>query len=448
MTSQRLRVRHSFQHSTPNLSKGPNLMNNFAYRNGTLHAENVSVIDVAASVGTPFYCYSAETFSQNYIEFRDAFSDLNAQICYAVKANSNQAVISLFSKLGAGADVVSEGELRRAKAAGVPTDKIVFSGVGKTRSEISNALSLGCGQFNVESEPELEILASIASQKGQTATVVLRVNPDIDADTHDKISTGRAGDKFGIEYDRILTVYREASNNPHVVVAGLAIHIGSQLTGLAPFKAAFDKIAKLVTDIRVEGFSVDRLDLGGGLGIVYSDERPPTPADYAEVVREVFGHYELELTFEPGRRLTGDAGILVTTVIYIKESGGRTFLVVDAAMNDLMRPTLYDAWHNIDPIIEPLKGAPTVPIDIVGPVCETGDIFAVQRDMPRIKADELVALRSVGAYGAVMSSTYNSRLLVPEIMVYGDEYAVIRPRPDYEGLIGQDYVPEWRSNVL
>ena len=422
-------------------------MNSFAYRNGILHAENISVLDIAASVGTPFYCYSAEMFSRNYIEFRDAFSGLDAQICYAVKANSNQAVISLFSNLGAGADVVSEGELRRAKAAGVPMDKIVFSGVGKTRSEIATALSLGCGQFNVESEPELEILASIAAQKGQIATVVLRVNPDIDADTHDKISTGRAGDKFGIEYDRILTVYRKANNNPHLVVAGLAIHIGSQLTGLAPFKAAFNKMAKLVTDIRAEGLSVDRLDLGGGLGIVYRDERPPTPVEYAQVVREVFAPYELKLTFEPGRRLAGDAGILVTTVIYIKKSGGRTFVVVDAAMNDLMRPTLYDAWHNIDPVIEPPKNTLKVPIDIVGPVCETGDIFAVQRDMPLIKADELIALRSVGAYGAVMSSNYNSRLLIPEIMVNGDEYAVIRPRPDYEGLIAQDYVPGWQSSL-
>jgi len=418
-------------------------MNSFAYRNGTLHAENVSVLDIADSVGTPFYCYSTETFSQNYVEFRDAFSGLNAQICYAVKANSNQAVISLFSNLGAGADVVSEGELRRAIAAGVPADKIVFSGVGKTQSEIASALSLGCGQFNVESEPELEILASIAAHKGQIVTAVLRVNPDIDADTHDKIATGRAGDKFGIDYDRILPVYREAKNNPHVSVAGLAIHIGSQLTALAPFKAAFDKIANLITDVRTAGFSVDRLDLGGGLGIVYRDERLPTPAEYAQLVRKVFGQFELELIFEPGRRLAGDAGILVSTVIYIKEGGGRRFLVVDAAMNDLMRPTLYDAWHNIDPIIEPTPDTPMVPIDIVGPICETGDIFAVQRELPPIMPDELIALRSVGAYGAVMSSTYNSRLLVPEIMVCGDEYAVIRPRPDYKELIDLDFVPEW-----
>lgn len=418
-------------------------MNGFAYRGGALFAEDVAVTDLAETVGTPFYCYSADMLRRNYTDFAGAFTGLDATVCYAVKANSNQAVIALFAALGAGADVVSEGELRRALAAGVPAEKIVFSGVGKTRAEMTMALEADCGQFNIESEPELAVLSDVASALGKTATIVLRVNPDVDADTHHKISTGRAGDKFGIELDRIREVYAAAAALPGVNPAGLAVHIGSQLTRLDPFRDAFGRVAALVRDLRSDGLHVDRVDLGGGLGIVYRDEIPPVPTDYAEIVRDVFGGMDLALTFEPGRRLTGEAGILVTRVIYVKESGGRKFAVVDSAMNDLIRPTLYEAWHDIDPVTQPVDNAEIAPVDIVGPVCETGDVLAVQRDMPPLAPDDLLAVRSAGAYGAVMSSTYNSRLLIPETMVNGAQFAVIRPRHDYDTLIGQDVVPGW-----
>lgn len=418
-------------------------MSGFAYRGGALFAEDVAVTDLADAVGTPFYCYSADRLRQNYSEFAGAFAGLDTTVCYAIKANSNQAVIALFAAMGAGADVVSEGELRRALAAGVPTEKIVFSGVGKTRAEMTMALEAECGQFNIESEPELAALSEVAAGLGKTATIVLRVNPDVDADTHHKISTGRAGDKFGIELHRIRDVYAAAAKLPGVKPAGLAVHIGSQLTRLDPFRDAFERIAGLVGDLRADGLPVDRVDLGGGLGIVYQDEVPPAPTDYAQIVRDVFGDLDVALTFEPGRRLTGEAGILVTRVIYVKDSGGRRFAVVDAAMNDLIRPTLYEAWHDIDAVTQPAGDAPSEPVDIVGPVCETGDVLAVQRAMPPLAADDLLAVRSAGAYGAVMSSTYNSRLLIPETMVNGAQFAVIRPRTDYDTLIGQDVVPGW-----
>jgi diaminopimelate decarboxylase len=394
-------------------------------------------------MGTPFYCYSATMLEGNYREFAAAFDGLKAEICYAVKANSNQAVISLFAGLGAGADVVSEGELRRALAAGVSADKIVFSGVGKSGAELASALEHGCGQFNVESEPELNLLSEVATAMGKTATIVFRVNPDVDADTHHKISTGRAGDKFGIQLERIVEVYARARTLGGVDPRGLAVHIGSQLTSLNPFRAAFQKISGLVAELRANGHIIDRLDLGGGLGIVYRDEVPPASADYAEIVRNVFGNMGVTLTLEPGRRLTGEAGILVTEIIYMKESGGRRFAIVDAAMNDLIRPTLYEAWHDVEPVIKPKNGGLVTPLDIAGPVCETGDVFAVQRHMPETKAGDLLVLRSAGAYGAVMSSTYNSRPLIPEIMVKEDRYSVIRPRPDYDTLIGMDIVPDW-----
>ena len=418
-------------------------MSGFAYRGRALYAEDVAVTDLAEKVGTPFYCYSADMLRTAYTEFAGAFAGLDATVCYAVKANSNQAVIAQFAALGAGADVVSEGELRRALAAGVLAEKIVFSGVGKTRAEMDMALRADCGQFNVESEPELAALSDVASSLGKTATIVLRVNPDVDADTHHKISTGRAGDKFGIELDRIREVYAAAAQMPGLSPAGLAVHIGSQLTRLDPFRDAFERIAALVRELRSDGMMVDRVDLGGGLGIVYQDEIPPIPTDYADIVRDVFGDMNVALTFEPGRRLTGEAGILVTRVIYVKDSGGRQFAVVDAAMNDLIRPTLYEAWHDIDPVAQPADDAARAPVDIVGPVCETGDVFAAQREMPPLVAGDLLAVRSAGAYGAVMSSTYNSRLLIPETMVNGAQGAVIRPRPDYDTLIGQDVVPGW-----
>ena len=418
-------------------------MSGFIYRGGALYAEDVSVADLAETVETPFYCYSTQMLRTSYTDFARAFAGLDATICYAVKANSNQAVIAQFAALGAGADVVSEGELRRALAAGVPADKIVFSGIGKTRREMDTAVRADCGQFNIESEAELAALSDVASALGKTATIVLRVNPDVDADTHHKISTGRAGDKFGIELDRIREVYAVATQMPGLKPSGLAVHIGSQLTRLDPFRDAFDRIADLVRSLRADGLAVDRVDLGGGLGIVYQDETPPEPMDYAEIVRAVFGNMNVALTFEPGRRLTGEAGILVTRVIYVKDSGGRRFAVVDAAMNDLIRPTLYEAWHDIDPVAQPGDNSVLVPVDVVGPVCESGDVFAVQRNMPPLAAGDLLAVRSTGAYGAVMSSTYNSRLLVPETMVNGAKHAIIRPRPDYDTLIGQDEVPGW-----
>ncbi len=418
-------------------------MSGFIYRGGALYAEDVSVADLAETVETPFYCYSTQMLRTSYTDFARAFAGLDATICYAVKANSNQAVIAQFAALGAGADVVSEGELRRALAAGVSADKIVFSGIGKTRREMDKAVRADCGQFNIESEAELAALSDVASALGKTATIVLRVNPDVDADTHHKISTGRAGDKFGIELDRIREVYAVATQMPGLKPSGLAVHIGSQLTRLDPFRDAFDRIADLVRSLRADGLAVDRVDLGGGLGIVYQDETPPEPMDYAEIVRAVFGNMNVALTFEPGRRLTGEAGILVTRVIYVKDSGGRRFAVVDAAMNDLIRPTLYEAWHDIDPVAQPGDNSVLVPVDVVGPVCETGDVFAVQRNMPPLAAGDLLAVRSTGAYGAVMSSTYNSRLLVPETMVNGAKHAIIRPRPDYDTLIGQDVVPAW-----
>ena len=419
------------------------MTNGFAYQGTNLHAEDVAIGDVAKEVGTPFYCYSDKIFRYCYIEFADAFAQMDTQICYAVKANSNQAVIALFGGLGAGADVVSEGEMRRALAAGIVPEKIVFSGVGKTRAELSAAVAAKCGQFNVESEPELEVLAEVAAQNGKTATVALRVNPDVDAETHHKISTGRSGDKFGIQLDRILDVYHHAASLPGIKPTGLAIHIGSQLTGLAPFRAAFEKIADLVRKLRASGHTVDRLDLGGGLGITYQNEKPPSPMKYAQLVMEVLGKLRVAFTLEPGRRLTGDAGILVTKVIYLKESGGRRFAVVDAAMNDLIRPTLYEAWHDIDPVVLSAERSAKVPIDIVGPICETGDVFAAQRALPPLIPGDLLAVRSTGAYGAVMSSTYNSRLLIPEVMVNGDQFAVIRPRATYDRLIEQDIVPNW-----
>jgi diaminopimelate decarboxylase len=420
-------------------------MTGFSYRDGALCADNLPVAEIAATVGTPFYCYSATALRRAYTDFAGAFDGLDAEICYAVKANSNQAVIALFAGLGAGADVVSEGELRRALAAGVPAEKIVYSGVGKSRGEMASALDLECGQFNIESEPELAALANVAAGMGKTARAVFRVNPDVDADTHHKISTGRAGDKFGIEFDRIADVYARANALNGINACGLAVHIGSQLTRLDPFREAFQKIAGLVRELRAEGHVVDRLDLGGGLGIVYRDEVPPVPTDYADIVRDVFGGMDVALMLEPGRRLVGEAGILVTEIVYMKESGGRSFAVVDAAMNDLIRPTLYEAWHDIDPVAEP-DGDARSPVDIVGPVCETGDIFAVQRDMPPLQSGYLLAIRSAGAYGAVMSSTYNSRLLIPEVMVNGDHLAVIRPRQDYDTLLGLDTVPDWIGN--
>ncbi len=413
----------------------------FAYRDGVLFAEDVAIPDLAERIGTPFYCYSTAGLRNAYREFAGAVDGLGADICYAVKANGNQAVVSLFAALGAGADVVSEGELRRALAAGVDPARIVFSGVGKTRSEIAAALEAGCGQLNVESAAELEAVSEVASGAGRRAAVAIRVNPDVDARTHRKISTGRAGDKFGIALELVPDAYRRAGVLPGVDPVGLAVHIGSQLTDLEPFRDAFLRLAGLVRRLRGEGCPVARLDLGGGLGVAYRNESPPSAADYAGLIREIFGGLDLSLALEPGRRLTADAGILVSRVIYMKESGGRRFAIVDAAMNDLLRPALYDAWHGIDPVRP--SGPDATVVDVVGPVCESGDALAVQRELPPLAAGDLLAVRSAGAYGAVMSSAYNARPPAPEAMVNGDAHAVIRPRTEYDTMVGQDRVPDW-----
>jgi diaminopimelate decarboxylase len=418
-------------------------MNHFEYRDGRLFAEGVAVAEIAAAVGTPFYCYSAATLTRHYQVFAGALAPLGALVCYAVKANSNIAVIRTFARLGAGADVVSEGELRRALAAGVPADKIVFSGVGKTRPEMTFALEAGIGQFNVESAPELEALAEIAAGLGRIAPVALRVNPDVDANTHHKIATGRKEDKFGIDIALAPALYARAAALPSLKPVGIAVHIGSQLTTLDPFRAAFARVAALVRSLRASGLTVERLDLGGGLGIVYESESPPDPADYAAMVAETVGALDVKLVFEPGRVLVGNAGILVASVIFVKDTETKRFVIVDAAMNDLMRPALYDAKHNVIPA-EDRRNAARRAAEVVGPVCETGDVLARGAALPEdIAAGALLAIESAGAYGAAMASTYNTRLPVAEVMVNGDQFFVIRPRPDYQALISLDRLPAW-----
>jgi diaminopimelate decarboxylase len=415
----------------------------FTYGGGELHCDGVALSRIAAAVGTPFYCYSSAVLEAQYRRFAAAFADQGATIFYAVKANSNLAVIRTLARLGAGADIVSEGELRRALAAGIPPARIVFSGIGKTREEMRFALATGVHQINVESEPELEALSEIATAMGAIAAITLRVNPDVDARTHAKISTGKKENKFGIELGRIGAVARRAAGLPGIKLHGLAVHIGSQLTDLAPYRLAFERLAALVGELRASGIAVDRLDLGGGLGIAYRGETPPDLTAYAALVKGTVGNLGVALAFEPGRLLVGDAGVLVAKVLYVKDGTTRRFLVLDAAMNDLIRPALYDAWHDIVPVHQPRAGEPVAPVDIVGPVCETGDTFATQRSLPPVGADELVAILSAGAYGSAMSSTYNSRLLVPEVLVRGGEFAVVRQRPSYHELLSQDAVPEW-----
>ena len=417
-------------------------MNHFEHRQGRLHAEDVAIADIARAVGTPFYCYSTATIERHYRVFAEALAGLDATICYAVKANDNIAVIRTLARLGAGADVVSEGELRRALAAGVPAAKIVFSGVGKTRAEMSFALAAGIGQFNVESEPELEALDEIAAAAGTRAAVALRVNPDVEAHTHEKIATGRKHDKFGIDIDSARRLYARASNMRGIEPVGLAVHIGSQLTSLVPFRAAFERVAGVVRELRAEGLAVRRLDLGGGLGIIYENESPPHPDDYARMVREVTAGLGVALVFEPGRLIVGNAGVLVTSVIYVKKTPERRFVIVDAAMNDFIRPTLYGARHRVTPVVQ-APGAALHGSDVVGPVCETGDILAKDVKLPDLAPGDLLAIESTGAYGAVMASTYNTRLPVAEVMVNRDQFSVIRPRPEYRDLISLDRVPDW-----
>jgi diaminopimelate decarboxylase len=420
-------------------------MHHFSYRSGVLHAEDVNLNTLAAEVGTPFYCYSTATLERHYRVFAGAFADVDALVCYAMKANSNQAVLKTFAKLGAGMDVVSEGELRRARAAGVPASKITFSGVGKTAREISYALDENIHCFNVESEPELERLSALASARGATASIAIRVNPDVDAKTHAKISTGKSENKFGVPISRAREVYARAAALPGIRVSGVDMHIGSQITDLAPFDDAFTLLAEFVTLLRSDGHVIDHLDLGGGLGVPYRDdnEPPPHPDAYAAIIKNRTRHLDAKLVLEPGRLLVANAGILVTEVIYVKEGEGKTFVIVDAAMNDLIRPTLYEAYHAVWPVREPDAATPRIIADIVGPVCESGDYLALNRDLPVLRTGDLVAIMSAGAYGAVQAGTYNTRPLVPEVLVRNNTHAIIRPRPTYEEMIALDHVPAW-----
>jgi len=420
-------------------------VNHFAYRAGVLHAEDVSLPALAAAVGTPFYCYSTATLVRHYRVFRDALAGLDVLICYAMKANSNQSVIRTFVREGAGLDVVSEGELRRALAAGAAPDKIVFAGVAKTAREIALALDTGILCFNVESEPELDQISAIASAKGATATIAIRVNPDVDARTHAKITTGKAENKFGVPYERARAVYAHAAMLPGIRISGVDMHIGSQITDLAPFDEAYGRLADLVRDLRADGYAIDHVDAGGGLGIPYrlDDPPPPEPAAYAEIVRRRLGNLGARILFEPGRVFVGNAGILVSQVVYVKQGAAKTFFILDAGMNDLIRPTLYDAHHDIRPVKQVSPDAGTIVADVVGGVCETGDYLALGRRMPPLHAGDLVAVMTAGAYGAVQGSTYNTRALAPEILVNGSDWAVVRPRQTYEALIGMDRIAPW-----
>lgn len=420
-------------------------MNHFDYRDGVLHAEDVAIPDIAAQVGTPFYCYSTATLTRHYRVFAQAFAGLDALVCYAMKANSNQAVLRTLARLGAGADVVSEGELRRALAAGIPASKILFSGVGKTAREMDLALEAGILCFNVESEPELELLSARATALGKVAPISLRINPDVDAKTHKKISTGKAENKFGIAWQRARQVYARAATLPGIKVTGIDTHIGSQITELQPFDDAFALLVDLVGALRADGHAIEHVDLGGGLGIPYrvDNNPPPLPDAYAQIVRKHVTKLGLKVMFEPGRLIVGNAGILVSEVIFVKEGAAKNFLVVDAAMNDLIRPTLYDAFHDIKPVVQPPADTPRMMVDVVGQVCETGDYLGLDRDLPRLKAGDLVAVATAGAYGAVQAGTYNTRLLVPEVLVDGDRFHVVRPRLTYDDLIGLDSVPDW-----
>ena len=420
-------------------------MNHFIYKNGVLHAEDVAIPDIVASVGAPFYVYSTATLTRHFQLFDDALAGMDHLVCYAMKAASNQAILQTLAKLGAGMDVVSGGEYARARAAGVPGERIVFSGVGKTRDEMRLALTGGIRQFNVESEPEMVVLSAVATDLGVKAPITIRVNPDVDAKTHAKIATGKSENKFGIPISRAREVYAQAAALPGIDVIGIDVHIGSQLTQLEPFELAYQKVAELTETLRADGHNIRRLDLGGGLGIPYtrSNEAPPLPTDYGAMVKRVLGHLNCEIEIEPGRLIAGNAGILVSQVIYVKEGEDRKFLILDAAMNDLIRPAMYEAHHDIEPVIEPQAGAERATYDVVGPVCESGDTFAKGREMAQMNAGDLVAFRSAGAYGAVMSSEYNTRPLIPEVMVNGSEFAVIRSRPSFDEIINRDTIPEW-----
>ena len=418
-------------------------MNHFQYRNGVLHAEDVSLASLAGEVGTPFYCYSTATLERHYRVFTEAFAGVPTLVCYAMKANSNQSVLRTLAKLGAGADVVSGGELKRARAAGIPPEKIVFSGVGKTEAELRQALAENILCINVESEPELELLSQLASEAGRTARISVRINPDVDARTHAKISTGKSENKFGIPLSRAREVYARAGKLPGLKVTGVDMHIGSQITDLAPMEDAFKLLVEFVGILRNDGHTIAHVDFGGGLGIPYEHDlpNPPEPAAYAEMVKRVTKGLDATLMFEPGRMIVGNAGILVSRVIYVKHGDAKNFVIIDAAMNDLIRPTLYEAHHDILPMRE--NAARNFVADVVGPVCETGDYLALDRMMAEPKPGDLLAIMTAGAYGAVQSGSYNTRALVPEVLVKDSQYAVVRPRIDADALIAMDRTAPW-----
>ena len=418
-------------------------MDHFDYRDGELYAEDVALSRIADEVGTPFYCYSTATLERHYQAFADAVAPLGGEVCYAVKANSNLAVIATLARLGAGADVVSGGEMRRALAAGVAPEKIIFSGVGKTPEELAEALRTGVKQINVESEPELRSLSDVATSLGLEANVAVRVNPDVDAGTHEKITTGKSENKFGIDLELARNVYARAATLPGIRLVGVALHIGSQLTDLEPYRVAYGRAVNFVRELRSDGHDIDHLDLGGGLGITYDQETAPSPQAYGQMVAEVIGDLDINVTFEPGRMIAGNAGVLVTKIIFVKEGINRQFCIIDGAMNDLIRPTLYEAYHAIIPVVEPSGDSKDVEMDIVGPICESGDYFAKGRALPPVEDGDLLAVRTVGAYAAVMGSMYNSRALAPEILVNGAQYSVVRKRVDVEDMLKFENFPDW-----
>ncbi len=420
-------------------------MHHFHYVDGILHAESVAIPDVAQAVGTPFYCYSTATFTRHVEVLSAAFSGSDHLICYAVKANSNQAVLKTMAALGTGMDVVSEGELRRARAAGVAPSKIIFAGVGKTREEMAFAINEDILGFNVESRAELELLSQVAAALGRTARIAIRVNPDVDAKTHAKISTGKSENKFGVPYEDALALYDEAATLPGIDITGIHMHIGSQITELEPFRVAFARMREFHDELQSRGHTIEHLDIGGGLGVPYrgTNDIPPHPDEYAKVVRDALGDLGLKFVMEPGRMIAANAGILVSRVVFNKPTQTKHFTMIDAAMNDLIRPTLYDAYHDVWPVVEPPTSVECVAQDLVGPVCESGDYLALGRVLPRLEPDALIAFMSAGAYGAVMASTYNTRLLVPEVLVQGDAFSVIRPRTTFDELISLDKIPPW-----
>ena len=420
-------------------------MHHCAYRNGVLHAEAIDLVQLAQAVGTPFYCYSTATLRRHYEVFAGAFADVKALICYSLKANSNQAVVKTLAGLGAGADVVSGGELKRARAAGIPPEKIMFSGIGKTAAELALAVDEGVLCVNVESEAELELLSSIAVDKGRIVNISVRVNPDVDARTHAKIATGKAENKFGIPISRARAVYAQAAALPGLKVAGVDMHIGSQITELQPFDDAFALLSDFVRSLRADGHAISHVDLGGGLGIPYREDNdpPPRPEAYAAMVKNATRDLDCTLIFEPGRLIVGNAGILVTRVIYLKRGEAKSFVIVDAGMNDLIRPTLYEAHHDIRPVLEPPPEAARIVADVVGPVCESGDFLALDRDMVEPRPGDLIAVMTAGAYGAVQAGTYNTRALVPEVLVREGEWALVRPRLEVSDLISLDRLPPW-----